>query len=253
MTLHQLGRLVRVLGTPSGFKAFCTWRPFSITSYLMLRSMKQQGFEFATIIDGGANIGQFARAAAENFPSADIICFEPLPDIIEQLTANLSDRVNVRIIGAALGSKIGTTVIHRNTSSGASSILEMDLDARKIYPKLREIDSFEVPIVTLDHALSINNMRRPILLKLDLQGYELEALRGAPKTLVEIDYVLMEASFRRTYRNEPTFNDLYDLMRDSGLLFVKPLDYLEDNYGALSQIDALFVRASTETALGENE
>ena len=69
-------RLGQVLLQPGGLRSYIRWKPFSITSFTMLRAIKQQGLDFQTVIDGGANVGQFSRAATEIYPHAKIIAFE---------------------------------------------------------------------------------------------------------------------------------------------------------------------------------
>src|SRR5688500_838283 len=64
------------------------------------------------------------------------------------------------------------------------------------------------------------------LLKLDLQGFELEALRGAPATLGRVRYVLIEIGLRSNYVGEPPFEALYDLLRGAGFRFLRPVDLL---------------------------
>jgi len=68
-----------------GIYALLTWPKFSLTSYRMLSALKQQGIHPQTIIDVGANVGQFTIASAKLFPKRQIHSFEPLPEAVTLL------------------------------------------------------------------------------------------------------------------------------------------------------------------------
>lgn len=237
--LRQLVGLADVLLQPGGAHAFLKWKPFSITSFRMLRILRKKGLEFSTIIDGGANKGQFARAATEVYPEADIISFEPLPDVARRLRENLKDRSQVTVHELALGARDDTIQFFRQAYTLASSALRPASEA-----EAGDVLSIDVRAARLDTVLDGITLRRPSLLKLDLQGYELEALHGAPRTLQTIDYVLMEMSFSEGYEGEPGFVEVLDFMRDAGFIFIGPIDALIQADGEVIQMDGLF-RAKT--------
>ena len=229
--LRQFVALVQVLALPGAAAALRMWKPFSITSFRLMRALHRRGFRFRTVVDGGANTGQFARAAAETWPDARIVSFEPLPDVAARYTAHLGDRA--RLVQAALGPEDGTIVFHRTPYSLASSALA---------PKDGPSEQLIVPVLRLDDALASEPLERPLLLKLDLQGFELEALRGGPGVLARADAVLLETAFRSGYEGEPSFRDVLAFMEAAGFQFVGPLDVLYDD-GEIVQMDALFVPA----------
>ena len=231
--LRQIVYLTEVLAQPGGIRAFLNWKPFSITSCRIVTLLKKSGISYQTIIDGGANKGQFARAATELFPEAWVIAFEPLPDVAIQLRKNLGDRANVTVHEVALGPIDGSTTFHRTPYSLASSVLKPTGDPR-------DTESVTVPVVRLDSVLKGDDLKAPILLKLDLQGYELEALRGGPEILARADSVLLEVSFVRGYEREPLFVEVLDFMRAANFEFERPLDMLIGDDGAIIQMDALF-------------
>ena len=228
--------------TPGGTRAMRRWKPFSVTAFGMLRALRALDLEPRTIIDAGANVGQFARAATETFPRARVIAFEPLPGVANTLRANLRDRLQVEVRAQGLGSTDGATTIHRNRYSPASSMLKLRTDAAQSFD-LQEAEVVEVDVVRLDNALAGEDLELPMLLKLDLQGYELEALRGAQETLARTQHVLVELGLRPMYEEEPSFDEVYAALRDAGFRFVGPVALLRDDRGRVSQMDAVFEAA----------
>jgi FkbM family methyltransferase len=209
----------------------------------MLRAMRQQGLDFGTVIDGGANVGQFSRAVAEVYPHAKVIAFEALPDVAETLRRNLADRPQVRVVQSALGPSEGTLQFFPNQYSLASSALPVHANHRSSFPGVRQLDPIQVPMVCLDRVLADEPLTPPVLLKLDLQGYELEALKGAQQTLARTTHVLLETAFKPMYEGEPLFEELSGFMRSASFRFVRPIDFLADAQGEIVQMDALFTRA----------
>lgn len=237
----QARALAVALMQPGGWRAFTRWKPFSITSFRIVSALKNQGLRFSTIIDGGANVGQFARAAAELYPDARVISIEALPDVANELRRNLSDLQRMRIIQSAVGEEARETTFHRNTYTLASSVLPPDAGYERSFPG-HAFSTVRVPMNTLDALLQDEPLTPPVLLKLDLQGYELQALRGAARTLERSDYVLLETAFKPVYEQEPLFEDVYALLRQSGFRFRSPVDFLSDASGEIIQMDALFER-----------
>ncbi len=243
MRKRKFMQLLFHLSNPKCLFAFFAWRPFSITSFLMMRKIKKMGIPFRGIIDGGANVGQFSRAAAENFPGSWIIAFEPLPDVAEEFREKLSDQSHrVRMIQTALGRKEGVVSFHRNSFSLSSSVLPLSENHRRAFPFASDVSKVTVPISTLDKALKKENLEGPILLKLDLQGFELEALRGGVATLQKVDAILLESSIKPMYKGEPSFKKIKAFLDQKGFNYSQDLDFLKDFQGNILQMDALFLR-----------
>ena len=232
--LRQAAALARVLVEPGALGAVRRWRPFSTTAFRMLRDLRALGLRPAVVLDGGANVGQFARAALETFPDARVVAVEPLPDVAGALARNLADAPRARAERTALGAEAGTLRFYRTPYSLASSALRPLGHA--------DAEDVEVPVARLDDLVDAGALARPVLLKLDLQGYELEALRGAEAVLAVTDHVLVEVAFEPGYEGEASFGALDGFLRDRGFRFWRPIDVLRDR-GRIVQMDALFRRA----------
>jgi hypothetical protein len=84
-------------------------------------------------------------------------------------------------------------------------------------------------------------------LKIDVQGYELHALRGAPETLSKADFVIIETTFISLYSGQPLFDDIYRYLRDSGFIYHGALEQLLSPIdGRPLQADALFLKQIRE-------
>ena len=79
----------------------------------------------------------------------------------------------------------------------------------------REVEVLEVPIARLDTALAGESLVADVLLKLDLQGNELEALRGAEHTLRQCRQIILETVFEAEYADEPLFEEIWDASQGS--------------------------------------
>lgn len=234
------------LEDPRAIKAFVAWPVFSFTSYRMLSVLSRRGLKPKVIIDVGANVGQFAVAAAEVFPGARIHAFEPLPEARRKLVAATGRLPNVTIHGVALGNRRGHVRLRVNSNSVSSSVLELAQAHTTAFPDARVVAEVEVPISTLDAELTGTPLDRPALLKLDVQGYELQALEGAAVTLSRVDHVLVETSLLPLYEGETTFSGLHHFLEDRGFGFEAIVGALESpRTGELLQIDALFARDAT--------
>ena len=94
-----------------------------------------------------------------------------------------------------------------------------------------------------DYANTIRLLSK-VLLKIDVQGYEVEVLQGGRRLLKHVDYVLVEVSYAHLYKHQATFEDVYSLLRQSGFSYTGNWGQLSSPVdGAILQGDALFARA----------
>jgi FkbM family methyltransferase len=220
--------------------AAVTWPKFSMTAYRMVCRLKAQGLHPRTVLDIGANVGQFAVTATKLWSDCHVESFEPIPDCAETLRSNCRN-LSVKVHEVAVGNRDGNVPIHINSHRQSSSILTLGATHREAFPFARDEGTRIVRLVRLDTLFKKGQLGRPVLLKLDVQGYEPEALRGAAGILGDIDYVLMETSFRPLYEGEQTFSEMLLLMESFGFQFLRPVDWLEDRRtGEVMQMDALF-------------
>jgi FkbM family methyltransferase len=159
------------------------------------------------IYDVGANVGTWTLLAKALYPEAQVHAFEPLPVHVakfRELTRGLP-RVQLHEIG--LGSASVKTVMRVTDFSDASSLLPLT-DAGKTQWDLKQVAEIPVQIERLDDWVASRQLASPDLIKMDVQGFELEVLRGATRCLTNAKWVLLEASFKDFYEGQCRFDDL---------------------------------------------
>jgi len=239
---------------PRSVVARARWRCFSLTSYRMIDDLRRQGVLPKTVIDVGANIGQFAYASARLFDGVRVHSFEPVPDALTELRSNVRGLENVVIHECALGEQRGEASITVNEHVHASSFLPLTKTHEAYFPEARPQRSVTVPVETLDSVFGDVMLPGPVLLKIDVQGFEPYVLRGGRKTLARVDYVLMEASFRPMYEGELTFLDLVGEMHRYGFDFVRPVGWFaRPETGEFVQCDALFANRASAAAIAQKK
>ena len=192
-------------------------------------------FSPRTIVDVGAAFGGWSRLCYRFFPDAQYFLFEPLREFAGVLKKYSDEFENVTYFKSAAGSQKGNMVINVHEDLVGSSLLE-EADGSFSDGQPREIS-----VITLDEALSGSS--GPYLVKVDVQGAELEVLRGAEKILKDTEYIILEVSLFQSIINAPLLFDVISFMKGKGFVaydiisfLYRPLDQ------ALSQVDMAFVK-----------
>jgi|LQYC01.1.fsa_nt_gi FkbM family methyltransferase len=199
-----------------------------------------------TIIDVGANEGQFAKEVLKIFPEANLYCFEPLPETFKKLH-QWAEKQKGRIsaFNFALGDQEGVFEIFNHLHhSSSSSLLKTTEVCERYYPFTKKQVSAQVKVTTLDNwidSLSVP-LSQEVLVKLDVQGYEDRVIRGGQKILSKATACIVEINLDQLYKGQPTFKDIFLLLTDLGYHFCGNLDQVYDDDGHVVFIDAVFVR-----------
>lgn len=216
--------------------SFLKGNVLSFASYEILSNFKKEVNDVETIIDLGANNGQFLKVANHFFPEAFIYSFEPIPKLFQRL--NKFKSRNIDVFNIAIGNSVGEFDFHLNSYSHVSSFLNIS-KKNKTYPK-DNIETIRVKQDTLDNLSKSLAIKGVTLLKLDVQGFEMEVLKGGAKTIKNhINYIIIEANFVKLYENQPTFTELNRYLNELGFELKTMLDF---NFGKdKSYIEADFL------------
>lgn len=206
-----------------------------------LRFMAPLGIR--TVIDVGSNKGQFAKRVRSILPLAELHMFEPIPHVCDRLREDFASDSASHCYQMAVGEQDGEVEFTVNEFSPSSSILPISAEHLKRFSFAVSTSKCRVPVRTLDGALSGVSLQRPILLKLDVQGFEDRVLRGAPRVLEQSSVIILEVNFVRLYDGQPSFAQLYEMLMPLGFSFGGMVDVYQDPLsGELIYGDAVFNR-----------
>jgi FkbM family methyltransferase len=199
------------------------------------------GNDFSTIVDVGANRGQFALFSRIAFPRARIISFEPLPAAIAVFRRVFNGCDGVVLHPVATGATKGRVEFHVASDDDSSSVLPIGSYQTKTFGT-RQSAAIEVDVERLDEILAPSDIVAPALLKIDVQGYEKEVLQGCGRLIKQFDVVYVEASFVELYSNQVLVDELLNLLADAGFGLRGVFNQVQDMKGVPIQADFIFRR-----------
>ncbi len=201
---------------------------------IALQRLKERGFAPAHVFDVGAYQGDFAKLCFQLWPQAAVTCFEAQPQPLARLQADLTGKGSFRVISCLLGAEERTDVTLHLAETASSVLVE------QAQPLL---NTAKFPMRTLDDVVERDFAGQPpALLKLDVQGYELEVLKGSSRSLPQIQVLLAEVNFLDIHAEVPLLADIVAWLKERAWvaydicsLIRRPLDQ------TLWQADMIFV------------
>jgi len=197
--------------------------------------------ENPVIVEAGAHVGVDTQELAEYFPEASIYAFEPIPDLFLQLSERTRPYKNVQCIPVALSAKSGEAVMYVSGGvSNASSSLLAPKEHLRDHPEVTFDKTIHVPCTTLDEWAQVNHLEKVDLLWLDMQGYELNALKAGAVMLDKVQAIHTEVNLKEVYAGAPLYGELRSWL-ESRNFKVEVEEIPWDDSG-----NVLFVRRSSE-------
>ena len=159
-----------------------------------------------TILDVGANVGQFAYQVVENCSDAALHCFEPEPNAYSQLKKNITHG-NVTFSDFALGEKPSTEVLY--VTGGTTNSLLRKANAKH---------ETTVQVSTVDEYLTTHSIAKVDLLKIDTEGFEMQVLKGSDKSLAagKISAIFAEVGFDSSDSRHVAIDEIRDFLMPYG-------------------------------------
>ena len=170
------------------------------------------------ILECGANTGTSTEKFLNRFENPNIHTFEPVPKHIDVLNKKFSDNDDITIHEMAVGPSEGTIRIGVARKSNASSVLEIDtLQKYQSQNDFANSESYEIKDkIEVKQSRIDNIVNNCDIIKLDIEGYELEALRGASELLDDTKCIIAEVAFLPLHSGQPLFSDVDLFLRNNG-------------------------------------
>jgi len=206
-------------------------------------------YDIRTILDAGANEGQFATWSRKFFPEAAIYSFEPVESTFKKLKGIAKEKHRWDVFQVALSDTCeDRQIFHHLNHPSSSSLHESTPVVLALFPETEEKLIETVSCVTLDHWLNKSNitLKEDILLKLDVQGHENCVLKGAKDVLAMTSVVITEVIVGSLYREQARFADIVYLLSESGFQFQGVLEHGFDQSGSVISLDAVFIKDSSK-------
>jgi FkbM family methyltransferase len=215
------------------------------SEYCFLNQSWFKDFNFSTIIDIGSNQGQFALMLNAIFPDSQLYCFEPIPDCFEKLLKNTSKVKNLKAFNIGLGDRNEVLDFNLNDFSASSSFLEMSNLHTDNFPFTKNSQVISVPVERLDSFVQNLDIKSPLLIKVDVQGFEQQVILGGLETFTKAQFLIIETSFSPLYEKQSLFDDIYAQLHSLGFRYHGSLhQMISEKDGIILQADSLFVKDS---------
>lgn len=193
-----------------------------------------------TVVDIGANRGQFALAARHFLPDARIISFEPLAAPAATYRAVFQKDPRVTLHQVAIGARRELRQMNICAEDDASSLLPVSRQQEILYSGAEVVGHAEVSVCPLDDIVNASSLERPALLKIDVQGAEFDTLMGCRSLLGSFDFIYCECSFIELYHGQKLAAEIIAWLADKSFALGGAYNVDYDSRGRAIQADLLF-------------
>ena len=196
------------------------------------------------IIDIGAANGTVSLMFASAFPTTTIYSYEPIIENFNDLKINTHSCTQIKIFNKALGNSHEERPIHLTSRITSSSLLNIEKNIENAFfsENLKNVGEQKIIINKLDdeipHDIRVN------IIKIDVQGYELEVLKGAKETLNRTSLVLIEMQNHNLYNDAPKYYVIDEYLRTCGFVLYDIIPSIREE-NKLFEWDGIYVNLNT--------
>ena len=206
----------------------------------LLHDLAAKGVNPSRILDVGAHKGEWAQMADKAFPGGRFFLVEPLQEMRDELERFCSTHPGSKYIAAAAGSRPGEITITLPRALASASCRFPDSESLQAAGLQRS-----VPVTTLDLLIAEGNVDPPDFVKIDVEGYELEVLRGGESLFRTAQVLIIESSLFCQEGMRPTFQAVLQFMHEREFVLYDFAGFWRrPSDGALTLVDGVFTRKS---------
>jgi FkbM family methyltransferase len=241
--IRQIGKALRSIRYPLSRAALLHGVAPSFEHFEILKGLG----EIKCLVDIGANVGQFSLLCKIVHPKAYIHAFEPLNKAADTFQKVLGHQRDIILYRHAIGSESTDQYINVTARADSSSLLAPHAQSR-IYPGTYVVSRETVSVIPLQVALCDDDILSPALLKIDVQGFEREVLRGSERLLDSFNWIYCEASFVELYSGQPMAHDVVAWLAERGFRLISVNSNASVTLeGRVVQADFLFQRSRSRS------
>jgi FkbM family methyltransferase len=214
------------------------------STFLSLRRLKIQGYNPKFIIDIGAHNGDWTTEVYKIFRSASFIAVEALPTkkhVLERAFRGMEVKIYTKLLGGSSKRNIP----FYSMETGSSVLSELTSFSREV---------IYLDMITLDEIATHENVEKNVLLKLDVQGFEMEVLKGASSVLCKVDIICMELSLLNYNDGAPLADKVIPFMKDLGFVIFDITGFVRKSTDfSLIQADFIFIKEESSIRQKAND
>ena len=242
MNINKIKKLLAILKSSVFRKALFKGAAAATEHFSVLKNL---GCDF--VADVGANRGQFALISRKLFPDACIHSFEPLDEPAKIFESVFNTDNNIHLHRCAIGSENTTMTIHVSERDDSSSLLPIGHNQSELFPHTGESETRITLVKPLNNVIYVDDITKNSLLKIDVQGYELEVLKGCNTALNKFLYVYVECSFIELYEGQAFASEVIDFLYKKYFVLVGVYNMCYDEEGKAIQADFLFKKLAAHS------
>jgi len=237
MFLLRLMKLIQIILDPFLLSSFLKGSVAGVEHRFVLWNL-----DCDYIVDVGANRGQFALISRKVFPRAKIHSFEPLEEPAQIFKRVFRNDPNVILYPYAIGREKATATIHVTKEDDSSSLLPVAEAQSNMFPGATEKETRQVIVLPLSQALGDTSIPPASLLKMDVQGFELEVLKGCEDILNKFSHLYIECSFIELYEGQALAHQIIAWLEQRNFILRGVHNMYYEKNGMAVQGDFLFTQ-----------
>jgi len=233
----RLMKLIRIILDPFLFSSLLKGAAAGEEHRLILQNLNCN-----YVVDVGANRGQFALITRRIFPRAKIHSFEPLEEPAQIFKKIFGNDPNVTLHPYAIGRERTTATIHVTKDDDSSSMLPITKTQSGMFPGATEKETRQVTVLPLSQALGVTSIPPASLLKIDVQGFELDVLQGCEDILDKFSHLYIECSFIELYEGQALAHQIIAWLEQRNFILSGIHNMYYEKNGTAIQGDFLFTK-----------